>query len=128
MSHSETPWTAAHQASSSFTITGSLLKLMSIESMMPSNHLTLCHPLFLLPSILPIIRVFSNESALCIRLPKYWSFMAPIITYKYLLCLNFFSACSPSSFFKLSGILLIAWAFPWPKVALLLSPLVPGSL
>ena len=83
-----TPWTVAHQASLSFTISWSLLKLMSIESMMPSNHLILCHPLLLLLSIFPIlchpllflplifpsIRVFSNELALRIRWPKYWSF------------------------------------------------------
>ena len=69
-----TPWTAALQASLSITNSQSLLKLMSIESMMSSNHLILCHPLLLLPSILPSIRVFSNESALCIRWPKYWSF------------------------------------------------------
>ena len=69
-----TPWTAARQASSSFTISWSLLKLMSIELVMPSNHLVLCHPLFLLPSIFPSIRVFSSESAVCIRWPKYWSF------------------------------------------------------
>ena len=69
-----TPWTAAHQASLSFTISWSLLKLMSTESEMPSNHLILCRPLLLLPSIFPNIRVFSNESALCIRWPKYWSF------------------------------------------------------
>ena len=68
-----TPWTAAHQASLSFTISWSLLKLMSIELVMPSNHLILGHPL-LLPSIFPSIRVFSNESVLCIRWPKYWSF------------------------------------------------------
>ena len=67
-------WTAAHQASLSFNISRSLLKLMSIESVMPSNHFTLCHPLLLLPSIFPSIRVFSNELALCIRWPKYWSF------------------------------------------------------
>ena len=72
---SSTLWTAAHQASLSFTISWSLLKLMSVELMMPSNHLILCHPLLLLPSIFPSIRVFSNESALCIRWPlKYWSF------------------------------------------------------
>ena len=71
---STTPWTLAHQASLSFSNPWILLKLMSIESVMPSNHLILCHPLFLLPSIFPIIRVFSNESALCIRWPKYWSF------------------------------------------------------
>ena len=69
-----TPWTAAPQASLSFTISQSLLKLMSIESMMPSNHLILCHPLFLLPSIFPSIRVFSNELVLHIRWPKCWSF------------------------------------------------------
>ena len=69
-----TPWTAAFQASLSFTISRSLLRLMSIESVMPSNHLILCRPLLLLPSILPSIRVFSNESALHIRWPKYWSF------------------------------------------------------
>ena len=68
------PWTAAHQASLSFTISQSLLKLMSIESVMPSNHLILCHPLLLLPSVFPGSRVFSNESALCIRWLKYWSF------------------------------------------------------
>ena len=61
-----TPWTAAHQASPSFTISQSLLKLMSIESVMPSNHFTLCCPLLLLPSVFPSIRVFSNESVLCI--------------------------------------------------------------
>ena len=69
-----TPWTAACQASLSFTISQSFLKLMSIESVMSSNHLILCRPLFLLPSILPSIRLFSNELALCIRWPKYWSF------------------------------------------------------
>ena len=68
-----TLWTAAHQASLSITNSQSLLKLMSIESVMPSSHLILCRPL-LLPSILPSIRVFSNESALCIRWPKYWNF------------------------------------------------------
>ena len=69
-----TPWTAAHQASLSITNSRSLPKLMSIESMMPSNHLILCHPLLLLPSIFLSIRVFSNEWALHIRWPKYWSF------------------------------------------------------
>ena len=68
------PWTAAHQASLSITNSQSLLKLMSIESVMPSNHLILCCPLLLPPSILPSIRVFSNESVLHIRWPKYWSF------------------------------------------------------
>ena len=69
-----TPWTAAHQASLSITNSQSLLKLMSIELVMPSNHLILCCPFLLPPSIFPSIRVFSNESVLCIRWPKYWSF------------------------------------------------------
>ena len=69
-----TPWTATHQTSLSFTISWSLLKLMSTELVMPSNHLILCRPLLLLPSIFPSIRVFSNESVLPIRWPKYWSF------------------------------------------------------
>ena len=69
-----TPWTAARQASLSFTISWSLLKVMSIESVVSSNHIILCHPLLFLPSIFPSIRVFSNESALRIRWPKYWSF------------------------------------------------------
>ena len=69
-----TPWTAAHQASLSITNSWSLLKLMSIESVMTSNHLILCYPLLFLPSILPSIRVFSKESVLRIRWPKYWSF------------------------------------------------------
>ena len=74
-----TPWTAACQASLSFTISQSSIKLMSIESMMPSNHLILCHPLFLLPSVFRGIRVFSRESALHIRWSKYWSFSLTII-------------------------------------------------
>ena len=69
-----TPWTAAHQASLSITNSQSLCKLMSIESVMPSNHLILCRPLLLSPSIFPSIKVFSNESVLCIRWPKYWIF------------------------------------------------------
>ena len=69
-----TPWTAARQASQSITNSRSLSKLMSINWVMPSNHLILCHRLLLLPSIFPSIRVFSNESILCIRWPKYWSF------------------------------------------------------
>ena len=67
-------WTAVHQASLSFTISWSLLKLMSIKSVMPSNHLILCHPLLFLPSIFPSIMVFSNELTPHIRWPKYWSF------------------------------------------------------
>ena len=74
MSDSVTPWTAACQAPLSSTVSWSLLKFMSIESVMPSNHLILCHPLLLLPSIFPSIRIFSSESVLHIRWPKYWSF------------------------------------------------------
>ena len=80
VSDSVTPWTAARQASLSITSSWSLLKLMSIESVMPSNHLILCHPLLLQPSIFPRIRVFSNESVLCIRWPKDWSFSFSIST------------------------------------------------
>ena len=69
-----TPWTAAHQATLSFTISQSFLKLMSIELVMPSNHLILCRPFLLLPSVCPSLRVFSNESVLHIRWPEYWSF------------------------------------------------------
>ena len=69
-----TPWTAVHQASLSITNSWSLLKFMSIKSVMPSNPLIFCHPLLLPPSIFPSIRVFSNESDLCFRWPKYWSF------------------------------------------------------
>ena len=76
-----TPWLVAHQVSLSFTISQSLLKLRSIESVMPSNHLILCHSFLLLPSILPGIRVFSNESALCIRWARYWSFSSPCNEY-----------------------------------------------
>ena len=69
-----TPWTAAHQVSLSFTISQSLLKLLFVESVMPSNHLILCHPLLFLSSIFPNIRVFSNELVLHVRWPRYWSF------------------------------------------------------
>ena len=91
-----TPWTAAFQVPLSFTISRSLPKLMSIESMTPSNHLTLCRPLLLLPSMFPSIRVFSSESALCVRWPKYWSFSFSI---------------SPSS--EYSG--LISFRIAWSK-------------
>ena len=74
MSGSAAPWTAAHQASLSFTISWSFLKLMSIELVMPSKHLILCHPLLLPPAVFPSIRVFSNDLVLCIRWPKYWRF------------------------------------------------------
>ena len=76
-----TPWIVARQGFPVFHNSWSLLKLMSIELVMPSNHLTLCHHLLLLPSILPSIRVFSNESALCIKWPKYWSFSFSISPY-----------------------------------------------
>ena len=78
----ETPWIAAHQASLSITNSWSSLRLTSIESEMPSSHLILCHPLLLLPPIPPSIRVFSNESTLCMRWPKYWSFSLTIISSK----------------------------------------------
>ena len=78
----EAPCTAARQASLSFTISWSLLRLMSIESVVPSNHLIPFHPLLLLPSIFPSIRVFSNESTLRMRWPKYWSFSFSIIPSK----------------------------------------------
>ena len=84
-----TPWTEAHQASLSFTISQSLLKLTSIEWMMLSNHLILCHPLLLLSSIFPSIRVFSSEWALHIRWPKYWSFSFNLSLS------NEYSPCSP---------------------------------
>ena len=87
-----TPWTAARQASLSITNSWSLHKLMSIESVIPSNHLTLCHPLLLLPSIFPSIRVLSNESVFCIMWPKYWSFSLNI---------------SPSS--EYSGLISLGW-------------------
>ena len=79
MSDSASPWTAALQPSLSITNSQSLLKLMSVESVMLSKHLILCHPLLLLPSIFPSIGVFSNESVLHIRWPKYWSFSFSII-------------------------------------------------
>ena len=84
-----TPWTAALQASLSITNSRSLLKLMSIKSVMLSNHFILCHPLLLQPSIFPSIRVFSNESVLCIRWPKYWSFgfsISPFNVHSGLIC------------------------------------------
>ena len=85
-----TPWTSACQASLSFTISQSLLKLMSIELVMPSNHLTFCHPLLLPPSIFPSIRVFSSDMVLHSRWPKYWSFTFSISpSYEYLGLISF---------------------------------------
>ena len=107
------PWSIAHQAPLSSTIFWSLLKFMSIESLMPSNHLILCRPTLLLPSIFPSIRVFSNESVLCImRWPKYWSFSFSIIPSKEtpglvsFSCMSFFlgsrmiyvAVCRPDSY------------------------------
>ena len=91
-----TPWTAAHQASLSITNLQNLLKLTSIESVLPSNHLILCRPLLFLPSIFPSIRVFSNESVLRIRCPNYWNFsfsISPSNEYSGLI-----SPCSPRDF------------------------------
>ena len=86
MSDSATPWSAVSQASLSFTISQNWLKLMSIESVMPSNHLVFCHLFILLPSLIPNIRVFSSESALLIKWPKYWSFsISPSIEYSVLI-------------------------------------------
>ena len=79
MSDSVTPWTAALQPSLSFTISENLLKLMSIELVMSSNHVILCHPLLFLPSIFPSIKVFSNELSVCIRWSQYWSFSFSIV-------------------------------------------------
>ena len=94
MSDFATPWTAARQAALSFTNSRSLLKLMSIKSVMLSNHLILCHPLLLLPSIFPSIRVFSNESVLHIRCPKCWSFSFSISSCNEYSGLMSFNECS----------------------------------
>ena len=94
-----TPWTTASQASRSVTNSQSLLKLMSIASVMPSKHLILCHPILLLPSNFPSIRVFSNESALCMRWPKYWSFKFSISP---------FNECSGLTFFRMDWLDLLA--------------------
>ena len=100
MSDSATPWITAHQASLSFTNSQSLLKFTSIKSVMPSNHLILCCSLLLLPSVFPSIRVFSTESVLCIRWPKYWSFSfstspsndcSGLISFR----IDWFDLCSP---------------------------------
>ena len=84
-----TPWTASHQAPLSFTISWSLIKLILIKSVLLPNYLILCHPFLLLPSVFPSIRVFSNESALCIRWSKYWSFsISPSNEYSELISLK----------------------------------------
>ena len=101
MSDSTTPWTAAHQASLSFTLSQSLLKLMSIELVMPSNHLTFYYPVLLLPKIFPIIRVFSSELALHIRWWKCWSFSFSISpSNEYLGLISFRIDCLISSLSK----------------------------
>ena len=94
-----TPWTGACQASLSITNSGSLLRLMSIKSVMPSNHLILCCPLLLLPLIFPSIRVFSNKLVLCIRWPKYWSFS---------LSISLSNEYSELIFFRIDGLDLLA--------------------
>ena len=94
-----TPWTAARQASLSIANSQSLLRFMSLESMMPSNLLILCRPLFLLPSIFSSIRVFSNESVLCIRWPKYWNFSFSISPY---------NECSETISFRMDWLDLLA--------------------
>ena len=104
---SVTPWTAACQASLSITNSWSLFKLMSIELVMPSNHLILCHPFLLLPSIFPSIRIFSNESVLHIRWPKYWSISFGI---------------SPSN--EYSGLLPLVWSPCSPRDSLESSPTI----
>ena len=101
MSDSAIPWTSAHQASLSINNSQSLLKLMYIESVIPSNHLILCHPLLLLPSIFPSIRVFSNESVLHIRWPKYWEIQLQHESFQWIFRTDFLedglvgSPCSP---------------------------------
>ena len=94
-----TPQTAAHQASLSFTISWSLLKFMSTKSVMPSNHLTLCCPLLFLPSIFPSIRVFSNESVLHIRWPKYQSFNFSRNPEVYTICVVFYDSILGKCYF-----------------------------
>ena len=89
-----TPWTAARQACLSITNSRSLLKFMSIASVMPFNHLILCHPLLLLPSIFPRNRVFSNESVLCIRWPKYWSFSISSVQFSSVQSLSHVPLCN----------------------------------
>ena len=101
----ETPWTAARQTPLSITNSQSLLKLMSIESVMPSNHLILCRPLLLLPSIFPNIKVLSNESVLRIRWPKYWSFSFSISPFnKNLGLISFRKSRAPLGWFDLPSV------------------------
>ena len=119
-----TPWTAARQASLSFTISLSLLKLTSIESVMPSIHLILCYPFLPLPSIFPSIRVFSSESALWIWWPKYWSFSYSIMDYHVLISLFrlnselWWTADSRCVYHWMCSMLVVqkgVWCRPWPQ-------------
>ena len=122
-----TPCTTAHQASLSFTISQSLLKLMSIELVMPSNLLIPCHPVLLLPPIPPSIRVFSNKSILCMRWPKYWSFslnISPFNEYSWLIsfkieCVNYFVLCytqvTYSCWIPLSGMCCKVRVWDWMR-------------
>ena len=114
-----TPWTAALQASLSVTISQSLLKLMSIKSMIPSNHLILCHPLLLMPSVFPSIKVFPNESALCIMWPKYWSFsfsISPFSNYSGLISFRidwFENHSSKASILRCSAFFKVQFSHPY---------------
>ena len=127
-----TPWTAAHQAPLIFTISQSLLKLLSIESVMPSNHLVIFHPLLLMPSIFPSIRAFSNELALCIRWPKYWSFscsISPSNEYSGLISFRIdwfdhFLAVQKPQFNSLNS---SALSLPWRREWLLTPGFLPGK-
>ena len=109
MYDSVTPWIAARQVSLSITNSRSLLRLMSTESVMPSNHLILCHPLLLLPSIFPRIRVFSSESVLHIRCPKYWSFSFSISTSNEYSGLISFSWFTMQLIALLSAVITVKW-------------------
>ena len=118
-----TPWITAHQASLSITNSWSLLRLMSIESVMPSSHFILCHPLFLLPPIPPSIRIFSNESTLHMRWPKYWSFSFSIISQlrASLISLSFsellpYSWEKDRTLFKCRAANLLSWAISGPLI------------
>ena len=114
-----TPWTAAHQASLSVTNSRSLLRLTSIELVMPSNHLILCHPLLLLPSIFPNIRVFSSGSVLCIRWPNYWGFsfsISPSNESPMVSCALRYTHISTHPFWKLEMLTLVyVWSIFVPR-------------
>ena len=110
-----TPWIAARQAFLSSTNSWSLLKLMSIKLVMPSNHLILCHPLLLLPSSLPSIRVFSNESVLHIRWPKYWSFSISLSN-EYSGLISFRKSSSTSDIITLLSTIWSSLQYPWASL------------